>query len=132
MQIITNNPQVKEKISAPSLRVRFVDGEYRDVLEKAREVVVDDKVSLLTHPLSSSLKPNETFYKSIALTDKAKAAIDLESLEMMENAISVYDKFSAQEKRPDWNEATLRDFSLIDLDLIQHALERMQIPPHFM
>ncbi|KAA9302013.1 MULTISPECIES: GrdX family protein [Aerococcus] len=132
MQIITNNPQVKEKISAPSLTICYIDGDYRDVLEKAREVVVDDKVSLLTHPLSSSLKPNETFYKSIALTDKAKTAIDLESLEMMENALSVYDKFLSQEKTPEWNEATLRDFSLIDFDLIQHALERMQIPPHFM
>lgn len=130
MQIVTNNPRVKDEIT--DTKIIFVPGDYLDVLEKVKDIIISDHVVLLTHPLSSSLKPNETYYKSIILTTKSHMSVDLESLEMIESAIRVTHKFHQQEQRPNWSETTLADFALIDYDLIKTARERMQIPPNFM
>ena len=63
MQIISNNPMVKEQITQQP--VIFIDGSYGDVLIEVKRLIVDDHHVLLSHPLSGSIKPNETFYKSI-------------------------------------------------------------------
>lgn len=130
MLIITNNPLVKEKLI--DRNIYFVEGEYGDVLEEVRRQIVDKRLVLLTHPLSGSIKPNETYYKSVMLTDKKDPAIDMDSLEMIEHSIAVYEKFIKSKRRPQWTERVLRDFALIDYDLIQGALSRMQIPPTYL
>jgi len=71
---------------------------------------------LLTHPLSGSIKPGQTPYKSIVMS-KEKGELDVESLKIMEDSIVVA-KHQMNEKEPLWPEEVLKDFQLIDLDLI--------------
>ena len=113
--LLTNNPDVVQCYEA-----RFIDGTYRDVLVEARDLVHRGH-RLLSHPLMGSLKPNETPYRTVALSEEA-GSLDLDSLQLIENAIETFDKF-AKVLRPDRGVNTpaemLADFRLIDLSLIQ-------------
>lgn len=120
--LVTNNPDV---ITAFAYRSPvFVEGGYRDVLTAARDLVHQGHV-LLTHPLMGSLKPNETPYRTVALSGEA-GALDFESLELIENAIGTFDRFAAV-TRPDRGvntpEKMLADFRMIDMSLIESALK---------
>ena len=122
MIILTNNPDVEKLCEGCS--IRFVEGTYRDVLIEARDMVHQGH-RLLTHPLMGSLKPNETPYRSVGLSEE-KGALDFDSLQLIENAIGTFDKF-AQVTRPDRGvntpERMLADFRLIDASLLKTALE---------
>ncbi len=56
--LITNNPLVV-KCMGDCYPIEFVDGGYRDVLVKVRDLVYIGH-TLYTHPLAGSVKPNET------------------------------------------------------------------------
>lgn len=124
MLIITNNPKVKEEYGA-GYEIVFIDGGYRDVLVKARDLI-HIGYKLLTHPLMGSIKPNETPYRTVMVSKDAGEA-DYDSIILIEEAIMTYDKF-ARFMRPDRGPNTpqrLRDdFMLIDLSLITSALNR--------
>lgn len=120
MIIITNNKNVKEFFEPlDKYNVEFLEGGYGDVLYKARNYV-HKNYELLTHPLSGSVKPNETPYKSIAI-EKGNE-LDMFSLELIGNAIEVYEKLQNDLKTQFWIERILDDFRVIDLDLIKNAL----------
>ena len=120
MIIITNNSNVKEFFEPLSrYDVEFIEGGYGDVLYKARDYV-HKNYKLLTHPLSGGIKPNETPYKSIAIEKGSE--LDMFSLELIDNAVSVYEKLQHDLKTPMWIERILDDFRVIDLDLIKNAL----------
>ena len=120
MIIITNNSNVKEFFEPLSrYDVEFIEGGYGDVLYKTRDYV-HKNYKLLTHPLSGSIKPNETPYKSIAIEKGSE--LDMFSLELIDNAVSVYEKLQHDLKTPMWIERILDDFRVIDLDLLKNAL----------
>jgi len=56
--IITNNEWVHNKYRQ-LYDIIYIEGSYRDVLVKTRDKLHEGH-ELLTHPLSSSIKPNET------------------------------------------------------------------------
>ena len=64
--IITNNSMVRDELSA-NYQVEYEDISYEDVLRKVRDRVYAGH-KLLTHPLSGSVKPNETPYKSVMIS----------------------------------------------------------------
>ena len=118
MIILTNNPDVMKAMT--DCDVRFIDGTYRDVLIKARDLVHQGH-RLFSHPLMGSLKPNETPYRTIALSDSA-GPLDTDSLLLIENAIETFDKFAKvvrAERGINTPQEMLADFRLIDLSLIQ-------------
>ena len=117
--IITNNQKVRDFFEKERIEVLYIDGDYKDVLYAVRDKV-QLNYHLLTHPLSGSIKPNETPYKSIAI--KKERELDLLSLELISNAIEVYKKLQKDLKTPFWTESILEDFRVIDLDLIKNAL----------
>ena len=117
--IITNNQKVREFFEKERAQVLYIEGDYKDVLYTVRDKV-QLNYHLLTHPLSGSIKPNETPYKSIAIKKEKK--LDLLSLELISNAIEVYKKLQKDLKTPFWTESILEDFRVIDLDLIKNAL----------
>ncbi len=118
--IITNNKNVRDFFEPlEKYTVEFIDGGYVEVLLKVRDYVHKNYI-LLTHPLSGSIKPNETPYKSIAI-EKGEQ-LDLFSLELIDGAIEVYEKLQHDLKTPLWRENILDDFRVIDLDLIKNAL----------
>lgn len=117
--ILTNNPKARDFFAEYGFEVIFVDGGYGDVLEETRKRV-HLNYHLLTHPLSGSIKPNETPYKSIAIQKQNQ--LDMLSLELIGNAIEVYNRLQNDLKTPFWTDGILDDFMVIDLDLIKNAI----------
>ncbi len=117
---ITNNPLVNEKITNDRYTyVEFLSEKtYKDVLVHSRNLIHKGYI-LLTHPLTSSIKPNETPYKTVVLQQR-KGDIHLNSLEVIENAINVYEKFQNSKKTPKYIDKVNEDFMLIDYDIIKN------------
>ncbi|WEG74074.1 GrdX family protein [Vagococcus intermedius] len=125
MLIVTNNPMITSDMT--NVPIRFKEIEYVQVLSLVRALIVDEKMILVTHPLSGSIKPNETKYKSIILEESKQRMIDLASLEMIESAQAVYDKFNEIHQRPNWSEKILKDFAWIDFYIMQSTCQRIGI-----
>ena len=106
--IITNNPMVQNKFSGKVETLYLEHADLADVLRAVRDKIHEGH-GLLTHPLSGSVKPGQTYYKSVILT-KEKAELEMESLRIIEDSILVAEKL-------------LDDYRLIDLDLISGAIE---------
>lgn len=125
--IVTNNKLVYEKYSDLSEHknltdVTFLeDKSFLEVLEYVRDHVHMGH-TLLTHPLTGSIKPYETPYKSVVISSKA-STMDMDSLSIIENAIEVTKKFMRDYRPKDLKEKHHNDFKLIDLSLIASGIE---------
>ena len=120
MLLVTNNEKVRTKYG-PLCTVRFVDGGHNDVLKTVRDLVHKGH-RLLTHPLAGSVKPNETPFRSVALSGEA-GAVDLPSLELIEEAMSMCRQFPPRFHRGEDAPPDMRDdFAEIDFRLIDGAL----------
>lgn len=119
--IITNNNTVYEKYNA-HYDIVLIDGSFRDVLIKTRDKI-HEGYELLTHPLSSSVKPNETPYKSIIISD-IRGNINYGSLIIIENSIITYENFNKVKLNNNFSEKIIEDFKLIDLTVLESALNR--------
>ncbi len=121
MVLITNNPKFQKD---PDLRCdkEFIAGSYRDVLIAVRDRIHQGH-RLLSHPLSGSVKPNETPYKSV-LISKMSGGLDVNSLQIIEDSIYTCDKFMQNSIEYGYNnqDALLADFSEIDHGLIVAAM----------
>ncbi|NMA94316.1 MAG: hypothetical protein GX975_06610, partial [Clostridiales bacterium] len=74
-------------------------------------------------PLMGSLKPNETPYRSVAITSE-RGKLDLQSLGYIEEAICCFDRFKERPLRGmNAPEEMLEDFRLIDLSLLASGLK---------
>ena len=118
--IVSNNKLVKENLSS-YFEIIFVEGNLLQTMEKARNLI-HKGYRLLTHPLSGSIKPNHTPYKTIVL-EKREGKVDVDSLLIMEDSISRVISLLRDRPVPDWPEKYLKDFRLIDYDLIRNALK---------
>jgi hypothetical protein len=76
---------------------------------------------LITHPLMGSIKPNETPFRSIIMSEGT--TLDIESLNIIESSIAATEKFQKDNKVPCWNENVLDDFRFVDLRLFESALD---------
>ena len=124
MVIITNNSMVREYYES-RYEVLFIEGNYRDVLVFARDRIHSGH-RLLTHPLSGSIKPGETPFKSLAISREVENSLDLRSLELIESAIEVHDKFMTKSRYRDksiYTHKVLEDFREVDFTLLQSALK---------
>lgn len=121
--LITNNSLVNNEYKDDMETIYLKDLDYLKVLELAR-----DKVhlghKLLTHPLSGSIKPNETPFKSVIISDEV-GSIDFQSLNIIEESILTAKKFLDQKKIKNWPEEILEDFRVIDFSLITSGIESM-------
>ena len=78
--VLTNNPLVRDTLKDKK-EVIYKEISYEDVLREARDRVYRG-YRLLSHPLSGSVKPNETPYKSIMIGNR-KEEIDAQSVRIM-------------------------------------------------
>ncbi|MEG1971911.1 MAG: GrdX family protein [Oscillospiraceae bacterium] len=115
--IITNNPLVNNRFKE-NYEVELCDCSYSDILIKVRDLIHAGH-KLLSHPLSGSIKPNETPYKTILVT-KSAGSLDFDSLRIIEDSILTCRKFGTN--RFHLTEGICEDFMLIDLSLISGAL----------
>lgn len=119
--IITNNDWVYEKYkNYEGHQIIFIEGSYKDVLVKTRDKI-HEGYELLTHPLSSSLKPNETPFKSIIISE-IKDKLNVDSLIIIENSIMSWEKFNNDKLKLNFTKQIIEDFKLIDLTVLESAL----------
>jgi hypothetical protein len=122
MIIVTNNDDVRD-MAGQDYKVQFEETDYLGILKICRDMI-HKGYELLTHPLYGSVKPNETPYRSIAL--KENDILSMDSVTMIEDAISTAIKFQGNKSTPDWNDSVLDDFKVIDLDIFTNTIQRMQ------
>lgn len=116
--IITNNPLVSERFSGTH-NIEYEDISYEGVIEKVRDRI-HLGYTLLSHPLSGSVKPNETPYKSVMISTE-KGPFDMMGLEIIELALQSCKKF--QFKSDKYAPHVYADFREIDLTLIESGVE---------
>ncbi len=119
---MTNNSLVFEKYNN-NYDITFVEGEYIDVLKFARDMVHKGS-RLVTHPLMGSVKPNETLFRSIIVSQGD--GLDYGSLAIIEDSIAAAEKFAKCGRVPLWSDRVLEDFKFVDLKLFESALESIE------
>jgi hypothetical protein len=119
---VTNNPMVREKAALNGItdRLVYINDGFMNVLTAARDLIHKGH-RLLTHPLSGSVKPGETPYKTVILSKDA-GELDSDSLRIIEECILTARKLGTGKKQ--LNEQVLRDFQLIDYTLIFGKLSK--------
>ena len=132
--VITNNPLVKENLATNPDRFKY-KLEFHDTDCLGIFVAVRNKVhgghALVTHPLSGSVKPGETPYKTVIVSGKKTSSnagsimsdqsirdLSIHDLSIVEESIQTCVKLNASSVKKEWSESVRRDFQLIDHDLI--------------
>ena len=115
--VLTNNPLVRDTLKDKK-EVIYKEISYEDVLREARDRVYRG-YRLLSHPLSGSVKPNETPYKSIMIGNR-KEEIDAQSVRIIESAIESCRKFVFKSDK--YKPEVYKDFQLIDWTLLESAM----------
>ena len=121
--ILTNNPQVAEKY--PALSVPLSCG-VEGIFLAARDEIHLGAVAI-NHPLSGSVKPNESPYKSLVLSLR-RGPLDEYSLTVIESALEVLRKMPV--RNIDFPARVLEDFQVIDLDLLDSAIVALPAQYH--
>lgn len=120
--LVTNNDRVYEKYKEIT-NVILMDS-YEAVLIKVRDLVYDRHL-LLTHPQASSLKPNQTLYRSIAVYPKGKED-NMKDIMLIEKCLEVY--YQWQEIAPSpksYAPKVDNDFKTIDLSVVDEFMPRI-------
>lgn len=115
--VLTNNPLVRDTLKDKK-EVIYKEISYEGVLREARDRVYRG-YRLLSHPLSGSVKPNETPYKSIMIGNR-KEEIDAQSVRIIESAIESCRKFVFKSDK--YKPEVYKDFQLIDWTLLESAM----------
>ena len=120
--LVTNNDRVYEKYKNV-VRVILTDS-YESVLIKVRDLVYNRHV-LLTHPQASSLKPNQTLYRSIAVYPKGKED-NMKDIMLIEKCIEVYYQWQDIAPSPrSYSPQVDNDFKTIDLSVVDEFMPRI-------
>ncbi|MCL2427328.1 MAG: GrdX family protein [Oscillospiraceae bacterium] len=113
--LVTNNPLVKAQLE-DSISVEYIETDLLAVLTYVRDLVHKGH-RLLTHPLSGSIKPNETIYKSVIITGNP-GNLDVQSVSIIGESILTVQKFPKRQ----FTDEYLSDMQTVDLSLIKSAL----------
>jgi len=120
--LVTNNVKAlevygfREEIDVDYLK----KGRYLDVLIRVRNLV-HKGWHLMSHPQASNLKPNQCPYKTVLLSLDRAVQSFAQDVEMVENSIDAYHKFTSGMMPPNWPDKALRDFRTIDLSVVESA-----------
>jgi len=118
MILLTNNPRADEiRINGNQVIIDFREIALVEVITSARDMIHRGH-KLLSAPLSGSVKPNETPFKSILLSSET-AALDMQGLAVIESALNIIRSFPALQ----WNytDEILHDFMEIDIKLMSRT-----------
>jgi len=116
--LVTNNPLV-DSVYRNEVRVEYNDESLKSLLIRVRDYI-HSGYCLLTHPLSGSVKPNETPYKSVMISERSEGT-DMRSVQIIEESLLAIQKFEPV----CIPENCLPDLQIIDLALIGPALENI-------
>lgn len=123
--LVTNNRLCFEKYR-DRVRVDYLkDGSYLDVLVRARDYVQKGS-RIETHPMAGSIKPNQTPFRSVLLSDRKMDGDEvIENELMIEDAVLMTKKFLSDRPVRKWDESIVNDFRQVDLELISGAIDRV-------
>lgn len=123
MHLLVTNNELAFQAYQNRMKVDFLEkGTYLDVLVKVRDYI-QKGLRLETHPLAGSIKPNQTPYRSVLLSDEKSSVEELCEFELMiEDAVLMTRQFLKAKPLPEWEEALKTDFKEVDLDLISGAI----------
>ena len=114
--IITNNPEVAVKYPMES---QFYEACVGDIFKIVRDAVHKGG-RIISHPLSGSIKPNDTPYKSVVIA-RETGPLDYKSLQIIEDAINVLRRLPVKQRG--YDESLLQDFRIIDMDHVKSAIK---------
>ena len=120
--LITNNPMADKKFSGRCETVFLENASLTDVLCAVRDKIHEGH-ELLSHPLSGSVKPGQTPYKSVMIS-RDKGELDIDSLRIIEDSIAAALRQIGGKGQPFWPPQILKDFQLIDMDLIAIGIDK--------
>ena len=120
--LVTNNDRAADKWGDRVEQVFLLDT-YEEVLMKARDLVHTNH-KLLTHPQASSLKPNQTPYRTILLYDGGEKS-QAGDICLIEEAIEAFNKWNAIKKAPKYDEKIAYDYKTIDLSMIENVIPKL-------
>ncbi len=116
--IITNNSMVKNKYS-DQFNIMYYDVDLPDLIIIVRDFI-HQNYKLLTHPLSGSIKPNESKYKSVIL--EKGSSLDYESVDIVGKSIITISKFREMKRSNFVTRQMDEDYMLIDMSLLEGCL----------
>ncbi len=96
---------------------------YEDTLKKVQKMIFKG-YRLLTHPLSGSVKPNETPYKSVMISETPEG-LDAQAMQIIEAPFRRAVNFKIK-KSDLYKPQVYADFQLVDWTLISSADWRQQ------
>ena len=95
------------------------------MLVRARDYVQKGS-RIETHPMAGSIKPNQTPFRSVLLSDRKMDGDELIENELMiEDAVLMTRKFLSDHPVRNWDESITDDFRQVDLELISGAIDRV-------
>lgn len=120
--LLTNNDRVVEKFGDKIHCIMCKD--YEEVMIKTRDMVYAGN-KLLTHPQASSLKPNQTLYRSIIIYPK-EGEDNTEDIMLIEKCVETFIQWQGIAKSPEsYPEDVANDFKAIDLSVIENVIPRI-------
>lgn len=115
IDIVTNNPLLKGEDGAV-----FVDGTFRDVLVKVRDMVYEG-YELVSHPLFASSRMMFSPFRTVIVGEKQARPSSFEC-QVIEDAIATYDVATAHRNRQPQHD---NDYAYLDYSLYQSSLEEI-------
>jgi grdX protein len=120
--LITNNDKVYLKYK-DKLQCIFIE-KYEEVLIKVRDMVYDRHI-LLTHPQASSLKPNQTPYRSVVLYPQGNED-NMKDILLIEKCLETFKQWQNISLTPEnYSDKIAEDFKVIDLSIIDNIIPRI-------
>jgi hypothetical protein len=118
-KVLTNNPLARdwwEESESNHMHLTWQEGDFLAVLNAARDLI-HLGWRLVNHPLSSSVKPNQTPYKTLVLA--RGLGLDYRSLNLIEGAIAAAEKFG---DFPGGSKKVLADLQFLDLEMCKDII----------
>ena len=120
--LITNNDKVYLKYK-DKLQCIFTE-KYEEVLIKVRDMVYDRHI-LLTHPQASSLKPNQTPYRSVVLYPQGDED-NMKDILLIEKCLETFKQWQNISLTPEnYSDKIAEDFKVINLSVIDNIIPRI-------
>ena len=120
--VVTNNDRAAARFEGRVMEICLLET-YREVLEKTRDFIHAHR-KLLTHPQASSLKPNQTPYRTILLYSEGERD-NTGDVILIENALESFDKWSGIRQTQTYDEKIANDYKTIDLSMIENVIARL-------
>lgn len=118
MKLLTNNKKFCN-YKNDKIEVEYIDKRYLDVFYQARDYI-HKNYKLLTHPLYGNITPTTTIFRSLLLEEGD--SLDMNSVEIIENAIMKVERIINTEKLKLITDSIREDLEFIDYTLISETL----------